>query len=302
VRKHGATLAMTMDQRIRDMCPLASARRLTVPFLALTLVFPANAQSNSDPSTKTTGTVSAQAQSMPRLASPNLAIPKTASNPIILGTKSAPASDGSSTAQPLSNPGTKKAGSAILINIDKTKQKMAVFVDGVEKYDWPVSTGKAGYSTPSGAYTATSMNEVWYSKQYDNAPMPHSVFFMKDGHAIHGSYDVKNLGKPLSHGCVRISPENAATLYALVAKNGLENTQVVLTGATPGGEYKVASPARPGSRYSQATYGRYKPGDNYYTQPQTRLSFFGDGFSGPSYNGAQTYYGPTPVYYQPRGY
>jgi L,D-transpeptidase catalytic domain len=219
-----------------------------------------------------------------------------------LGTKSAPASDGSSTAQPLSNPGTKKAGSAILINIDKTKQKMAVFVDGVEKYDWPVSTGKAGYSTPSGAYTATSMNEVWYSKQYDNAPMPHSVFFMKDGHAIHGSYDVKNLGKPLSHGCVRISPENAATLYALVAKNGLENTQVVLTGATPGGEYKVASPARPGSRYSQATYGRYKPGDNSYTRPQTRLSFFGDGFSGPSYNGAQTYYGPTPVYYQPRGY
>ena len=61
-----------------------------------------------------------------------------------------------------------------------------------------------------------------------------SIFFMKDGHAIHGSLDVKNLGKPVSHGCVRISPENAATLYALVAENGLENTQVVLTGATPG--------------------------------------------------------------------
>ena len=83
---------------------------------------------------------------------------------------------------------------------------------------------------------------------------------MRDGHAIHGSYEVKNLGKPLSHGCVRISPENAATLYALVAKNGLENTQVVLTGTTPGGEYKVASPARPGSRYSQAGYGK-TPGD-----------------------------------------
>jgi lipoprotein-anchoring transpeptidase ErfK/SrfK len=121
--------------------------------------------------------------------------------------------------QPESKLGIKKAGSAILINIDKTNQKMMVFLDGVEKYDWPVSTGKAGYSTPSGTYTATSMNEIWYSKQWDNAPMPHSIFFMKDGHAIHGSYEVKNLGTPVSHGCVRISPENAGKLYALVAKS-----------------------------------------------------------------------------------
>ena len=97
--------------------------------------------------------------------------------------------------------------SSIVINIDKTKQQMTVFLDGVESYNWPVSTGKAGYSTPSGTFTAMSMNEVWYSKEWDNAPMPHAIFFMKDGHAIHGSYEVKNLGKPASHGCVRISPE-----------------------------------------------------------------------------------------------
>ena len=139
---------------------------------------------------------------------------------------------------------------AILITIDKSKQKMTVFLDGVEKYDWPVSTGQAGYSTPSGTYTATSMNEIWYSKEWDNAPMPHSIFFRKDGYAIHGSYEVKNLGRPASHGCVRISPENAATLYALVKKIGLKNTEVVLTGVTPGGEYKVARPAGP--RYGQA--------------------------------------------------
>ena len=142
------------------------------------------------------------------------------------------------------------AGTAVLINIDKAKQKMTVFLDGVEKYDWPISTGRAGYSTPSGTYTATSMNEVWYSKEWDNAPMPHSIFFRKDGYAIHGSYEVKNLGRPASHGCVRISPENAATLYALVEKNGLKNTEVVLTGVTPGGEYKVARQAAP--RHGQA--------------------------------------------------
>jgi hypothetical protein len=87
-------------------------------------------------------------------------------------------------------PVTAHAGS-VLVNIDKTKQKMTVSLDGVETYEWPVSTGRAGYSTPSGTYTATSMNEIWYSKQWDNAPMPHSIFFMKDGHAIHGSLDVK---------------------------------------------------------------------------------------------------------------
>jgi hypothetical protein len=130
--------------------------------------------------------------------------------------------------------------SAVLVNIDKTRQQMTVYVDGVERYEWPVSTGRAGYSTPSGTYTATSMNEIWYSKQWDNAPMPHSIFFIKDGHAIHGSYDVKNLGRPASHGCVRISPKDAAILYALVEENGLENTRVVVTGVTPGGEYKVA--------------------------------------------------------------
>jgi lipoprotein-anchoring transpeptidase ErfK/SrfK len=129
---------------------------------------------------------------------------------------------------------------AVLVYIDKTNQQMTVSLDRVERYRWPVSTGRAGYSTPSGTYTATSMNEIWYSKQWDNAPMPHSIFFMKDGHAIHGSFEVKNLGKPVSHGCVRISPENAAILYELVQENGLENTKVVLTGSSPGGNYKVA--------------------------------------------------------------
>ena len=105
---------------------------------------------------------------------------------------------------------------SVLITIDKTTQKMTVSINGTKKYNWRVSTGRPGYSTPSGTCTATSMNEVWYSKEWDSAPMPHSIFFMADGHAIHGSYEVKTLGKPVSHGCVRISPQNATTLYALV--------------------------------------------------------------------------------------
>ena len=84
------------------------------------------------------------------------------------------------------------------------------------------------------------MNEIWYSKEFDNAPMPHAVFFIRDGHAIHGTYEVKNLGKPVSHGCVRISPGNAAILYELVRENGLEHTKVVLAGDSLDDEYYVA--------------------------------------------------------------
>jgi hypothetical protein len=169
--------------------------------------------------------------------------------------------------------GAKRA--AVVINIDKTTQRMTVFLDGVERYEWPVSTGRAGYSTPSGAYTATSMNKIWYSKQWDNAPMPHSIFFMRDGHAIHGSFDVKNLGRPASHGCVRISPKNAAILYALVQENGLENTKVVVTGVSPGGEYEVAR-------------GQTSP----------RGGFPGRSIGVPYYNGSQGYYG-SPWTYSP---
>ena len=64
---------------------------------------------------------------------------------------------------------------------------MTVFVDGVETYTWPVSTGIGGYSTPSGEFTTSSMNKIWYSRQWDNAPMPHAIFFTKKGHAIHGT-------------------------------------------------------------------------------------------------------------------
>ena len=260
-------------------------------------------QSSSESRTQSAGTASTGAQSESKRGptSSNPTTPKTESDSITLSTttnSTAARSEPTSAATlPESNTVTKKAGSAVLINIDKTKQTMTVFLDGIEKYSWPVSTGKAGYSTPSGTYTATSMNEIWYSKQWDNAPMPHSIFFIKDGHAIHGSYEVKNLGRPVSHGCVRISPENATTLYALVQENGLQNTQVALTGVTPGGEYKVASPASP--RYGQEGSGWYEPGDNYYSQP--RPGFFGQVFGGPYYNGPQGYYRP-PAYYQPRGY
>jgi lipoprotein-anchoring transpeptidase ErfK/SrfK len=250
----------------------------SIAVLGVMLAFPAGAQTASESQSPSTGTLGAETQSH-SLGAPISSNPETPSPSAI----PAPPTTGS-VPHAESTPGTKETGSSILIAIDKAKQKMTVSVDGVQQYEWSVSTGREGYSTPSGTYTPTSMNEVWYSREWDNAPMPHAIFFMKDGHAIHGSYEVKTLGKPVSHGCVRISPKNAATLYALVKKNGLKKTQVVLTGVTPGGESNVASDGYPGWFESEDNYYAsrrwyYAPTRRYYV-PQKR-GFFEQLFGGP---------------------
>jgi len=123
------------------------------------------------------------------------------------------------------------ASAAVVITIDKSTQRMTVVVDGARKYTWPVSTGGRGYTTPSGSYTTFRMEAEHYSEEWDDAPMPHSIFFTHQGHAIHGSNS--RLGVPLSHGCVRLSPQNAATLYKLVERKGLYTTRVIVTDRAP---------------------------------------------------------------------
>jgi lipoprotein-anchoring transpeptidase ErfK/SrfK len=98
--------------------------------------------------------------------------------------------------------------------ISKRNQTMSVYEDGELIEQWPVSTARRGYVTPSGTFHPYSYQPIHYSKKYDNAPMPHSIFF-SGGYAIHATPHVGNLGRPASHGCVRLSPSNASTLYTL---------------------------------------------------------------------------------------
>jgi lipoprotein-anchoring transpeptidase ErfK/SrfK len=121
-------------------------------------------------------------------------------------------------------------GAAVLITIDKSAQRMTVEVDGTRRWTWPVSTGVRNYETPSGSYKAFRMEKDHFSKEWDEAPMPHSIFFTMKGHAIHGSYQTRRLGRRASHGCVRLSPANAAKLYALVEQQGVTSATVVVTG------------------------------------------------------------------------
>jgi lipoprotein-anchoring transpeptidase ErfK/SrfK len=141
------------------------------------------------------------------------------------------------------------ARAGILVTIDKTTQRMSVAVDGETRYVWPVSTGRPGYDTPNGAYRPFRMEADHFSKEWDDAPMPHSVFFTKIGHAIHGSLDTRHLGSAASHGCVRLSPEHASTLYALVQAEGLTDTMVVVGGQTPIATADGRSGRRQAARY-----------------------------------------------------
>jgi lipoprotein-anchoring transpeptidase ErfK/SrfK len=112
----------------------------------------------------------------------------------------------------------------VLIKVDKAAQRLTVTVDGVERYQWQVSTARPGYTTPNGIYRPVRLEQRWFSRKYDDVPMPYSIFF-HGGYAIHGSYEISRIGKPASHGCVRLNPKNAEVLFKLVKDAGNKCSQ-----------------------------------------------------------------------------
>ena len=111
------------------------------------------------------------------------------------------------------------ASAGVVVRVNNSAQRMHVYVDGELAYVWPVSTARRGYWTPPGNYYVQRMARMWYSRKYDMSPMPYSLFF-HGGYAIHGTGAVRQLGRPASHGCVRLHPANARALYQLVKHYG----------------------------------------------------------------------------------
>lgn len=124
------------------------------------------------------------------------------------------------------------AQAVILVKVDLGQQSMNVDVDGKRVHSWAVSTASSKYVTPTGSYAPQRMHTMWYSKKYDDAPMPHAIFY-SGGYAIHGTGAVGMLGRPASHGCVRLAPGNAARLFSLVKQHGMGATRIVITGTPP---------------------------------------------------------------------
>src|SRR5437879_3954423 len=99
--------------------------------------------------------------------------------------------------------GASSAEARLDVFVNKSTQQMAVVQDGHVRYLWPVSTGRDSYGTPTGVYVPERLERNWFSTKYYSSPMPYAIFF-HHGYAIHGSYNIAQLGGPASHGCVRL--------------------------------------------------------------------------------------------------
>ncbi len=151
------------------------------------------------------------------------------------------------------------AQAKVEITVDKDNQQMTVAVDGVARYHWPVSTGIPSRENAERRVPHLPHGRGSLLKEFDDAPMPHAIFFTKVGHAIHGTDSVGRLGSPASHGCVRLSRQNASTLYALVQQQGVLNTTVTLTGSA-----QVALARNPRGRTNNAVARAPQPAEEQY--------------------------------------
>lgn len=174
----------------------------------------------------------------------------------------------------------------LLVSIDLGSQKLSVTENGMPKYKWSISSGRTGYLTPKGTFRPVWMSKMWYSRKYDYAPMPHAIFF-HGGAAIHGTDSVYALGRPASHGCVRLSPSNAATLFRLVTKHGKQMTRITVFGtpkqgpmaARDGDGERMRASARP-RRYQDEPW--WNDDDDYPPPPRRYSDRYYDRYDGPS--------------------
>jgi lipoprotein-anchoring transpeptidase ErfK/SrfK len=203
---------------------------------------------------------------------------------------------------PAAAPATEKAEAAappppeptLNIDINLSNQSMTVSENGETKHTWAISSAAAGYRTPTGTFSPSWMSRMWYSRQYDWSPMPHAIFFHR-GVAIHATYATRMLGRPASHGCVRLAPANAAALYKLVGKHGKSMTRIVVHG-TP--KHGPAIARGYDNRRLAAARRHYWNSYSYYYSPPSY-------YYGPSKAkrraAARPYYYPAPRRYVSRG-
>jgi lipoprotein-anchoring transpeptidase ErfK/SrfK len=125
------------------------------------------------------------------------------------------------------------------LRTDLSAQRLTVIENGVARHVWPISSGRAGYATKTGIFTPQWASRMWYSRQYEYAPMPHAIFFHR-GTAFHGTGATGMLGRPASHGCVRLAPAHAKLLFNIVHKHGFVHTKVVVHGGPRRGAPAVA--------------------------------------------------------------
>ena len=120
---------------------------------------------------------------------------------------------------------TAASAATLKATVDLSQQRMYVFVDGKRKYSWAVSTGKRGWRTKAGYYTPFAQRKKFYSSKW-RMSLPYLTMIGQDGTAIHGTYQTSKLGRPASHGCIRLNIGNAKKFYNLVERHGFWSTSI----------------------------------------------------------------------------
>jgi lipoprotein-anchoring transpeptidase ErfK/SrfK len=194
------------------------------------------------------------------------------------GAKSGEAAKGAEASQPAkeAQPKPVHLKPTVVASINLASQTMSVSVNGEPRYTWAISSGVAKHPTPRGTFHPQWTSKMWYSRKYDNAPMPHAVF-IHGGIAIHGTYHTRSLGRPASHGCIRLSTAHAKTFYNLVQKHGMKRTKVSVYGNPPWRAPAIASDRPSRDRdYAENNsggggfWGNFFGGNDYYEPPRER--------------------------------
>ncbi len=197
------------------------------------------------------------------VSSPPASSPSPSEAPV--GTKTAGTPEAAEPAKPKPLPTT------LVARINLTTQTMTVQAHGKTIHSWKVSTGAPGYATPPGTFRPGWMAKDWRSRQYDDAPMPYSVFF-NGGIAVHGTMNPGSLGRAASHGCVRVATPNAATFFRLVQRHGMAQTRIVVHGAQPFGRNEAHAARAPGRAIRSSTEWVYATGTPAARQTSVRRS------------------------------
>lgn len=175
----------------------------------------------------------------------------------------------------VSKPKAKSVSTSLVASIDLSGQRMTIKEHGKVKYVWKISSGRAGYRTPTGTYRPKWMSRMHYSRKYNNAPMPHSVFF-HGGYAIHATYATSRLGAPASHGCIRLAPSNARTFFKLVKKHKMAGTRVSLHGVARDTKRSYAK-----KKTRKKKYSAYKTTNSTWTMMPKKYSYSSSSYTWP---------------------
>lgn len=253
-------------------------RILAIGLLPLLGSAPAGAEavtSEAAPAPAATSTPSTSAPKPQTTAAADPIAPAEPVAPAEPASASTPATPASEPKAEVKKPAPAPVATTMTVQIDLASQRMTVSERGVAKYTWPISSGTAEFPTPRGTFRPQWTAKMWYSRKYDNAPMPNAVF-IHGGVAIHATPHTRYLGSPASHGCIRLAPTNAATFYRLVHQHGLKATKVSVYGTPKWRAPAVASRKNPQVR----RYASYQEQNN---------GFFGFWGSGSSYNTTSAY-------------